>query len=530
MCEFTIPNRARVAASSEYSCMIPDDFSFATAKYPDNIALWSEDQVLKYKELDQLTTSLSAWLNNRLPGHGHRIAVLIPKSTEAIIAIIAVLKSANTYVPLSESWSDGRISRICEDSQFSFALSSIDMSGFQVPENNTLMTGTPQWREAIHYPSTSNYKAPIVAEASLAYILYTSGSTGTPKGVCVSHRAAYHFPNWAKSEFEISDQDRVASVSPLTFDLTTFDLFATFAAGATLYLVPDKLKVFPARLSEFLQHHKISVIYAVPSTLILLLQRGKLDHRNLESIKTVLFAGEEFPVAQFKQLRQLLPAHINYCNLYGPTETNVCSFYRVPEKLDVTTMPIGYALPDTLLFLRNESTDSSNVTTGELCVAGPTVMRGYHAHNDSAASYFLNDPRDIETRAYATGDQVSLSINGILNFHGRLDKMVKIWGYRVELGEIESCLRELDNVTQAAVVKRQKPASGGEELVAFVSLQHNIADNDESASNVFSKKAFAHCKNNLPPYMVPRKISILEILPLNGTGKIDRLQLEKLAN
>ena len=510
--------------------MILNDFSLAAARYPDNIALWSEEQAVNYKELDQLTTSLGAWLNNRLPGHGHRVAVLMPKSSEAIIAIIAILKSANTYVPLSESWSDGRLSKICEDSQFSFALSSIDMSGLPVHENNTLMTGTPQWREAIHYKSSGNYKARTVAETSLAYILYTSGSTGTPKGVCVSHRAAYHFPNWAKSEFAMGDQDRVASVSPLTFDLTTFDMFATLAAGATLYLVPEKLKVFPARLSEFLQHHKISIIYAVPSTLILLLQRGKLDHRNLESLKTVLFAGEEFPVAQFKQLRQLLPAHIDYCNLYGPTETNVCSFYRVPEKLDVATMPIGYALPDTLLFLRNESVDPNNVPTGELCVAGPTVMNGYHAHDDSTTNYFLNDPRNIEFRAYATGDQVSLSTDGIFNFHGRLDKMVKIWGYRVELGEIESCLRELENVTQAAVVKRQKLASGGEELVAFVSMQNYLAHNDESAFNVFRKKAFAHCKNNLPPYMVPRQINILEALPLNGTGKIDRLQLERLVN
>ncbi len=510
--------------------MIHDDFSLAAARYPDNIALWSEEQVLSYKELDQLTSSLSAWLNDSLPGHGHRVAVLMPKSTDAIIAIIAVLKSANTYVPLSESWSQGRLSKICEDSQFSFVLTSIDMSGLPVHEQNTLMTGTAQWREAIHYTPTSNYSAPPVAETSLAYILYTSGSTGTPKGVCVSHRAAYHFPNWAKSEFAMNDQDRVASVSPLTFDLTTFDMFATLAAGAALYLVPEKLKVFPARLSEFLQNHQITIIYAVPSTLILLMQRGKLDSRNLKSMKNVLFAGEEFPVAQFKQLRQLLPAHIDYCNLYGPTETNVCTYYRVPETLDLATMPIGCALPETHLFLRNESVDASNVSTGELCVAGPTVMNGYHARNDSAANYFLNDPHDIERQAYATGDQVSFSTDGILNYHGRLDKMVKIWGYRVELGEIESCLRELDNVAQAAVVKRQKLESAGEELVAFVSMQNSKANNDETASSVFTKVAFAHCKQNLPSYMVPKHINILETLPLNGTGKIDRLQLETLVN
>lgn len=510
--------------------MIHDDFSLAAARHPDNIALWSEEQVLSYQVLDQLTTSLGSWLNDKLPGHGHRVAVLMPKSNDAIIAILAVLKSANTYVPLGDNWSEGRLSKICEDGQFSLVIKSIDISYLPVEEKFTLTTGTAYWREAINYKPVAEYKAPTVTEDSLAYVLYTSGSTGTPKGVCVSHRAAYHFPNWSKSEFNIGDLDRVASVSPLTFDLSTFDIFATLAAGATMYMVPEMLKVFPARLSEFLQNHQITIIYAVPSTLILLMQRGKLDSRELNSMKTVLFAGEEFPIEQFKQLRQLLPAHIDYCNLYGPTETNVCSFYRVPETLDATTMPIGSALPDTRLFLRSESEDSNNVTKGELCVAGPTVMNGYHAHNDSTADYWLNDPRGIERRAYATGDQVSLSTNGILNYHGRLDKMVKIWGYRVELGEIESCLRELDDVAQAAVVKRHKSASEGDTLIAFVSMREGITANTENASKAFSKEAFAQCKQNLPAYMVPKKINILEELPLNGTGKIDRLRLEKLVN
>ncbi len=510
--------------------MIHRDFSLAAARYPDNVALWSEDQVISYKELDQRTNALSSWLNDSLPGHGHRVAVLMPKSVDAIIAIIAVLKSANTYVPLGDNWSAGRLKKICEDGQFSLVLTSIDMSNLPVEEKHTLTTGTDQWRDAIAHKSTSDYVAPTVAENSLAYVLYTSGSTGTPKGVCVSHRAAHHFPNWAKSEFEMGNQDRVASVSPLTFDLSTFDLFASLAAGAAIYLVPEKLKVFPARLSEFLQTHQITIIYAVPSTLILLMQRGKLNSRNLDSMKSVLFAGEEFPIAQFKQLRQLLPAHIDYCNLYGPTETNVCSFYRVPEKLDVATMPIGCALPDTLLFLRDASSESGNVAAGELCVAGPTVMSGYHARDDVAVNYWLKDPRDIESRAYATGDQVSFSTDGILNYHGRLDKMVKIWGYRIELGEVESCLREIDNVAQAAVVKRQFKENRGDELIAYVSMHENRSVNTEDATKEFNKMAFAHCKQNLPSYMVPKRINILEELPLNGTGKIDRLQLEALAD
>lgn len=510
--------------------MIHKDFSLAAARYPDNIAIWSEEQTLSYKELDRKTTSLSRWLNDKLPGNGHRVAIIMPKSNDAIVAILAVLKSGNTYVPLGDNWSEGRLSKICDDGQFSLVIHSNELSILPVDEKLTLNTGTVQWREAIDFDGSIDDKAQTVTDASLAYVLYTSGSTGTPKGVCVSHRAAHHFPNWAKSEFNIENQDRIASVSPLTFDLSTFDMFATLAAGATMYVVPEKYKVFPARLSEFLQTHQITIIYAVPSTLILLMQRGKLSARDLSAMKSVLFAGEEFPIEQFKQLRQLLPSHIRYCNLYGPTETNVCSFYRVPQSLNVEAMPIGCALPDTLLFVRNESNDPSQEGRGELCVAGPTVMNGYHARDDSTAEYWLDDPRNVEPRAYATGDQVSLSANGVFNYHGRLDKMVKIWGYRVELGEIESCLRELDNVAQAAVVKRHESKSGTEELVAFLSMHDNTDANTESALKLFNTTAFAHCKQNLPSYMVPKKINRLEELPLNGSGKIDRLLLEKLVN
>ena len=492
---------------------IHTDITLAANQYPDNIALWGEEGELSYKALDCLSDSLAAWLTLKLSGTGNRIALVLPKSINAVVAILAILKSGNTYVPLGDTWSAGRLGKIFEDGQFALVIIDDSSRDMGKGAGELLATDSDDWRQALEYLQPSvKFQSPPIDANSTAYILYTSGSTGTPKGVCVSHRAARHFPDWARGEFALIGQDKVASVSPLTFDLTTFDLFSTLAAGATLYIVPEKMKVFPARLSEFLQLHGITIIYAVPSTLILLMQRGKLANRDLTAMRTVLFAGEEFPVPLFMQFKDVMPSGIEYCNLYGPTETNVCSYYRVPDNFDLPRMPIGRALPETYLFIRPSGDEiedreaSAEIERGELCVAGPTVMTGYHGLDSSKVGYWLDDPRGIETRAYATGDQASCAFEDVWDYHGRVDNMVKIWGYRVELGEIETCLMEMVSVVQAAVVKRSGGEKAGDALIAFVQLRE--VNSDTGSADNYQKEAIRHCKANLPPYMILSLIHI----------------------
>lgn len=550
--------------------MIHTAMSEAAAANPEHCAVWGTEGTLTYAELDKQSSSLASWVNHKLPGTGHHIALLMPKCLNAVIAIFGILKSGNTYAPLGENWTHSRLQKIFDSSKFALCithLSAEDSSEFaQFTDLSFLQADSEDWIQALATADIPNnrsddtpgsctankakegahdkvkedahdnvtYLAKTFKPADLAYILYTSGSTGVPKGVCVSHRAASHFPMWAIAEYGLCEQDRIASVSPLTFDLTTFDLFATLGAGATLYLVPENLKIFPARLSKFLVEHNITRMYAVPSTLILLAQRGKLKERDFSQLKSVIFAGEEFPVPQFRQLTNLLPDHIGYSNLYGPTETNVCTYFHVPREFNESSMPLGHALPGMHLFVRRNADTTSEPDRhmeGELCVSGPSVMSGYLGQKHLDSSVWVETIQGSEPQAYATGDQTSLSADGLWNYHGRIDKMVKIWGYRVELGEIENCLLSHNQVEQAVVVKRPPGSSAGDELMGFVVRNDKICNsvNNLQENDSFVAKMLTHCKAHLPQYMVPKTIKTVPDLPMNNSGKIDRLQLEQIA-
>jgi amino acid adenylation domain-containing protein len=354
--------------------------------------------------------------------------------------------------------------------------------------------------------------------SQLAYILYTSGSTGRPKGVMLSHGNAASFIDWCSDLFDPNEHDRFVSHAPFHFDLSILDIYLSLKHGATLVLVEEQLGKEPGRLAPWIADKKLTVWYSAPSILSLLAQFGKLDQHDYSSLRIVLFAGEVFPIKYLKLLKSLL-LRPRYFNLYGPTETNVCTFYEVPHLIpesQTEPVPIGKACPYCEPLVINEpGTDVARGAEGELCIAGPSVMEGYWNLPENTAKAFLPG-RD--TRWYRTGDIVVELPDGNYKFLGRRDRMIKKRGYRIELGEIEVALYRHPAIKEAAVLAF--PDDDGVPIKAFTSTRNG------SKLSIIDLKRF--CSENLPLYMVPDLFCSLESLPKTSTDKIDYQKLKSM--
>jgi amino acid adenylation domain-containing protein len=287
--------------------------------------------------------------------------------------------------------------------------------------------------------------APSVSSADcdpsrLAYVLYTSGSTGRPKGVMLSHRNAACFVDWCSDTFQPTEHDRFSSHAPFHFDLSVLDIYVSIRHGATLVIVEEGLGKEPLRLAPWIAEKRISIWYSAPSILSMMAQFGKLEQFDYSALRMVLFAGEVFPIRHLRLLKSLW-RHLRYFNLYGPTETNVCTWYEVPQDIpdsQTEPVPIGRACSHCrTLVVDPEERPVLQGAEGELCIAGPSVLEGYWDLPEQTAKAFLAGQSE---RWYRTGDIVSEQPDGNFRFLGRRDRMVKKRGYRIELGEIESAL------------------------------------------------------------------------------------------
>jgi amino acid adenylation domain-containing protein len=359
-----------------------------------------------------------------------------------------------------------------------------------------------------------------LAANHLAYVIYTSGSTGTPKGVMISHANALAFVNWAAAEFAVSAGDRLSSHAPLHFDLSIFDLYAAMKAGASVSLVPDGTSTFPVRLAEWIVKNEISIWYSVPSILTLLLLKGGIERADLARLRLVLFAGEVFPTKYLRELLRALP-RAAFANLYGPTETNVVTWYPVPplDGAGDEPIPIGRACANSEIFLVDDEgrlVEEPGVP-GELYARGPTIAQGYWGDPEKTARTFVANPfqPNFTERVYRTGDIVARDPGGELRLLGRRDRMVKSRGYRIELDEIETVLYAHPEVKEAAVVAIPDELAGNV-IRAFV------------APETLAVAALReHCLGRLPRYMVPESFEVRAELPKTSTGKVDRPTLAR---
>lgn len=456
---------------------------------------------MTYGELDREANALVSVLAARGVGPGDRVALWLPKSTRAVAIMQAVLRLGAAYVPIDPLGPITRTVRVVEDCAPRVVVTSAE---YATKLRHHGISGAMPYPERLK--GSDSLPDPGGDPGDLAYILYTSGSTGVPKGVCLSHRNALAFVDWAVAEIGACQADRFANHAPFHFDLSVLDLYAAFRVGASVHLIPAEMSFTPAHLVGYLRQRKITVWYSVPSALILMMRDGgMIDVPPGDfSLRVLLYAGEPFPIKYLRSLRSHLPVRI--INLYGPTETNVCAFYEVTSipADQVHSVPIGRACSgDRIWAERSDGTLAGSGEEGELVVDGPTVMLGY-----------WGQPRQ-DGRPYRTGDRVTLLENGDYHYLGRRDGMVKVRGYRVEVGEIEAALHAHPGVADAAVLVSGVGIDA--KIVAYIVLVGDVAP------NILELKRC--CAEVLPRHMIIDVVRYVADLPRNANGKLDRRSL-----
>jgi amino acid adenylation domain-containing protein len=484
---------------------------------PKRIAIDAEDAIT-YGDLDTLANRFARSFRSTGLSAGDRIGIHLPRSGRAVAAMLGALRAGGVFVPMDPSSPPARMGLIAQDCDLRRVVISSSLlknwvaAGIFKPVEHFFVTSDGEapelpaparvhpWSE-VESASPEPLDRPGTSPDDLAYLLYTSGSTGIPKGVMLSHRNALAFVDWAADLAGVTEADRVASVAPFHFDLSVFDIWASLSRGATMVVVDEATVVSGRRMLDRIHGKAISVWYSVPSALILMLENGGLAERGAPALRTVFFAGEVFPLKHLRSTMAALP-NARFFNLFGPTETNVCLAYEVtsPPPADAAAIPIGQAsCGDVISIVDGEGQAVPEGEVGELYVDGPTVMLGY----------WDGGRRTPARHPYPTGDMVSLRSDGELMYRGRRDHMVKIHGFRVELGEVEAALNSHPGIQETVVF------AVGQQLVAVA------VPSDPSISVLDIKR---HCAVRLPRYMIPGDVRLVEELPRTSSGKADRVR------
>ncbi|MDN5205422.1 amino acid adenylation domain-containing protein [Fulvivirgaceae bacterium BMA10] len=510
-------------------------------KYPEKDAVVFGEEKVSYAELDLLTNKVANVLIGQGIKRGDRVGIYINKSIPSIISVYGILKAGAVYVPLDPQAPPSRISYIIDNCDINCILTStakLEAIGHVKEEaksleiaiftddkkeiNEELPLKSVSWQEVlshdvVHLPESQSINN------DLAYIIYTSGSTGTPKGVMISHLNSLTFVNWVVENLKVRSEDRFSSHAPLHFDLSILDIYACAKVGGTLCLVPETLSMFPSRLSSWIESNRISVWYSVPSILSMMVTHGQLDQRDLSNMRLLIFAGEVFPIKYLRQLMQLVPGP-EYVNLYGPTETNVVTYYITPSIPETQTkpIPIGKRCENVEVFALTK--DGKVVTEpgdeGELVARGTCVAQGYWGDEEKTNKVFINNPvqPNFKDRIYKTGDLVTLDEEGNYLYMGRVDHMIKSRGYRIEIGEIESVLYEHQLIEEVAVIAVPDDLITNR-IKAIIALK--------TGEEISSSDLRMFCSEKLPKYMIPEVIEFRENLPKTSTGKVDKPTLLK---
>ena len=494
----------------------------AVSRYPEKVGVADEHDELIYRDFFRMAYNLAKVLRSENVTN-QPVLVCLPKTAHAIVSFAGVLMSGNFYVPVDLKSPSERLKKIVE------SLSPCRVVSMRKFEDQ-LQTMTPEKEKFVFLDdfcsedtnlsieemiSDARNLTDTIIDADPCYVMFTSGSTGVPKGVVVPHRGVIDYIEWALSCLKAERDDVIGNQAPLHFDNSTLDIYLSWATGASLHLIPDKVFAFPVKLLEYLEKKEITFVFFVPSVLVSIAQMNLLSPERLPRLKKIVFAGEVMPTKHLASWQETLPDRM-YVNLYGPTEITVdCTYFIVDRIYEPhESLPIGYPCHNSGVFILNEDNRAARAgEQGELCVRGSSLALGYWNDEERTKEVFVQNPlqKNYYDRIYRTGDFVYQNEKGQIIFVGRKDSQIKHMGYRIELGEIELAAGAVSQVGKCCVLyDREK-----REIVLFYEGAREISAGE-------FRKALA---DRVPGYMIPRRFHYLERLPINPNGKIDRTAL-----
>lgn len=486
--------------------------------HANKVAITEEGRSITFTELRQYSQSIAFYMQKKGIVKSTPIAVFLPKSISAISAFLGALYNGCFYVPLDTKNPLNRIEAIVNNLDIKHIITDKknakllkDLAGI-----NLILLDDMYLIESA--PCLKNYNS--VIDTDPAYILNTSGSTGVPKGVTLSHSSMIDYIDWVVMEYKLDDHLVIGNQAPLHFDISASDIYVTLATGSTLVLIPEAFFMFPPKLLDYLNEKDINFIYWVPSILTNIAKLNLFKNIKIK-VKTVFYGGELMPTKHLNYWRTHLPKTI-YSNFFGPTETTViCTHYVLDrEFLDEEPLPIGYPCRNTDVFILDEQdnliTKEQPNKIGELCVRGSSLALGYYNDPERTAQVFTQNPlnKAYPETIYRTGDIVYYNERGELIYKGRKDFQIKHMGYRIELGEIETAILAINGVDNGCVL--------------YDNNNKNITLIYESKTKIEKKEILMAIHAKLPKYMLPSKFILLDVLPLNANGKIDRNKLGEM--
>ncbi|WP_010250889.1 hybrid non-ribosomal peptide synthetase/type I polyketide synthase [Acetivibrio cellulolyticus] len=492
-------------------------FEEQAAKNPDSTAVIFGDRELTYRQLNEKSNQLASVLANRGVKTESIVGIMLERSMEMIIGIMAIEKAGGAYLPIDPNYPEDRINYILEDSGVSVLLTSSKFHDMDICGNIQRIF----LEDKSLYHGEGNNPVNAASPSNLAYVIYTSGSTGKPKGTLIEHHSLVNRLNWMQKMYPIGSNDTILQKTPFTFDVSVWEMFWWSTQGAKVCFLEPGGEKDPEKILEAIEKNKITVMHFVPSMLSTFLEylkeSGEADRA--KGLRQVFASGEALTSAQVRLFNSLLGSNgTRLSNLYGPTEATIdVSYFDCPVEEVPDIIPIGRAIDNTQLLIMDKNMQPQPVgVPGELCIAGVGLARGYLNRPELTAEKFIANSMVPGRRIYRTGDLARWMPDGNIEYLGRMDFQVKLRGLRIELGEIEGVLLLHPSVNECIVTAWEKEP-GNVHLVGYI-----VCDKENP---IESGELQAFLGDSLPEYMVPRIFVFLDAMPLSSNGKADRKAL-----